>query len=318
MKHTILILAIATLTVLAPMGLADGVAPTATINGGFELFIPPEAASNLDGTPADECIGIGHQVYYGTETYQHDLLEKDDPTVAADRDPVAQAQLLSGYDRCVWNEEEGYDGVAWVNLVDAAQKPAVAWSHEPEQSPTVFGDNDGDMDREATILADGSLKGHNMWQSYASAHEAFTGDFEAFELDVEAGELRDGGLVQISMSPAPLREVSDHVVSPDCRLNIHGSLMEANMVDGHVSVDPVDAQYVVPKGYEGCPTVDEWNAADDDGKRDILSQLKIVQMSFWGFNAGVPEDPDCGCAVQIDNVSISNPASLVEAALEDA
>lgn len=310
MRHTILIFAVATLTVLAPMGLAEGVAPTATINGDFELHTENAASEQLTGTPADECIGIGHQALYGTETYQHDLLDKQDPEAAMDRDPAGQAELLVGYDHCVWSEEEGYDYV-WLNPVEKSKDAAVQWSEHPDTSPTTFGDNDGDGDREATIASGGA--GHNMWQAYPNAHEAFTGDFTAFELDVEAGEINPGALVQISMNPTPLNEQSDRTFEADCRLSFSGSLLLANMDgDGHVSVDPVDARY--SSHYDGCPSVEDWENADDDGKRDILGQLRIVQLSFWSFNRGVVEDPGCGCTVQIDNVSITNPASLAESA----
>lgn len=314
MRHTTLILAIATLTVLAPMGLSDGVAPTATINGDFELHTENPASEQLTGSPADECIGIGHQVLYGEASVQHDLIDDEDPEAAVDRisqDPEGEALYTSGYDHCVWSEEEGYDYV-WLNPVEKTKDSAAQWSTQPDTSPTTFGDNDGDGDREATISSGGA--GHNMWQAYPNAHEAFTGDFAAFELDVEAGEINPGALVQISMSPNPLDEQSDRTFEADCRLSFSGSLLLANMdSDGHVSVDPIDASY--SSHYDGCPSVQDWEDADDDEKRAILGQLRIVQMSFWSFNRGVTEDPGCGCTIQIDNVSITNPASLAESAL---
>lgn len=297
--------------IIAPMGLGQGVAPNATLNGDFELFIPPEAGQALEGTPADECIGIGHQVLYGTETYQHDLIDENDPDSAMDRDPVEQAKLFSGYGYCVWSQEEGYDYV-WLNPAEKAKDDAVQWSEHPDTSPTDFLNNDDDEDREAVIEADPSASGHNMWQAYPNAHEAFTGDFAAFEFDVEAGQINPGALVQISMNPSPLSEQSARTFEPDCRLSFSGDLLLDNLEGDHVSVDPTEARY--SSHYDGCPSEQTWEDADDEGRRTILGQLRIVQLSFWSFNRGVSENPECGCAIQIDNVSITNPASLAESA----
>lgn len=320
MRHTILILAIATLTTLAPLGLAQGVVPNAVVNGDFELYLPDQSEGPLAGTPVDECIGIGHQALFGYETvpgtlaggtYDDPQPSQADPQTAADNitsDPQGEALFLTGYGHCVSNAEEGYDA-AWLNPVRTAGDDALQWS----QQNAAFADHDGDGDREALIPHGGP--GHNLWQSIAQPFQGFTPNAEAFEFDLEAGGIASNAKVVLSMSATPMEAQSPWVgVYFDCQLTLGSSQLTDGLDDGHVSVDPTDGQFR-SRSADCDQAKADWDTAKEDGDedalRDVLGRLRIGQMSFWGFQQAA-EDPACTCAAQIDNVSLTEATTVAE------
>lgn len=302
---------------IAPLGLAEGVVPNAVVNGDFELFVPGGADSPLRDSPADECIGVGHQALFGSDTVPGTLAGgpydgvnpgEGDPAAAVEKvaeDPEGEALFLSGYGHCVSSSEKGYDA-AWLNAVSLGADPAAQWSGHDDDH---VGDLDGDGDREIGIAA--GSNGHNLWQSIVQPFQAFTPNAEAFEFDVEAGEIR--GTVIFSMSATPLEAQSPWVgLWLDCQLAFPASLLLENMdEDGHVSVDPIDGTFTSRSA--DCDGAEEnWkNAGTDEDLRKILGRLRLAQMSFWGFQTA-DADPACDCAIQIDNVSLTQATTVAE------
>jgi hypothetical protein len=310
MRSTLLILTVATLTTVAPMALAEGAVPNPVVNPGFEAALDNAATDAVEGTPADECVGVGHQVFYGDETVQSDLADDQDPQAAADRvseDPAGQALFTAGYGHCVYSDEKGTD-VAWLNPVETAGDEAVQWSGHGDDR---VGDLDEDGDREIGIAADGDH--HNLWQAWPSPFQAFTANFEALEFDVEAGALDDDASVKVSLSTNPLEAQTDRVLLfLDCDLTFTGEALEATTDDGRVSMSPTDA--IFRSRSDNCDDAEAtWEGANEEERAELLGRLRVVQLSFWGFE-DAPEDPDCGCAAQIDDVALSHATSVAEEA----
>lgn len=337
-----LIFAVACLTVVGPMGLSQGVVPNAVVNGDFELHNPDETDDALEGSVLDECIGIGHQVFWGTDSPQGQIASSIDANADADpeegasanasanlssaqagasqvaEDPEGEAFFLAGYGHCVFSDEEGAD-VAWLNPRHQASNPALAWSATPveEGGSTSFEDGDGDGDREAVVLADPARENHNMWQSWLSTNQAFTANFETFEFDVEAGTIADNARVVLSLSATPLAVQSPWVgLWLDCQLRFSADQLEASLSGDRVVADPLEASFSAAGSGDDCDDLEEaWDAAEsEEDKREILGQLRIGQLSFWSFNHVDEEDVDeaCGCAIQIDNGALTHPTSASE------
>ncbi len=317
---------ITTVALLGATAAAGGVTPNIIVNGDFEAWIPPGPSEPIQGTALDECIGVGHQAFYGSGTWQQRAENSavaasendtdgaaENVTAAGDqigKFPVQEALFLSGYGYCVFSDEEGVD-VAWLNPAKLARDDAVHWS---TGDSTLVDTVDADADREARIAADTSLSDHNMWQAWSSPHQAYTADFDALEFDVEDGAISDKASVQVSLSATPLEEVTPWVaVFLDCSLNFNAAVLQDHQAgDGRVAVDPAEAN-LVTRGDACDPAAQNWTAADHDERHAILSHLRIVQVSFWGFNHG-ELDPSCECAIQIDNVAIFHASSAAEAA----
>ncbi len=279
---------------------ATGFGPV--VNGDFELSpVPRTSTSALDNTPADECVGIGHQVFWGSETAQADATDirpapdiigaalferltnedaeddpQPDPAAAADRvssSPSEEALFLSGYGHCEFSSQKGQDQ-AWVNPAGGGgatgNEKAPGWSNTGnDNSPTTAGfyHDDDPFDREVRIVADSSLDNHNMWQSFGPSN-AFTANFEALEFDVEAGSIPSSANVQLALSATPLeRQNGETVAFFGCQLNFR----EAALVpddDGHVRVDPTIADTAGTTGVQffdrGGDDCDDIHGAWDD------------------------------------------------------
>lgn len=325
---TALVAGTALLAAAVPAATASGVAPVNPIvNGEFELSTPRALFDQTRGTPVDECTGVGHQVFYGSETPQaraEDAAEaaekgsqegvQENASAAADHaDSPEEAQeealFQAGYGHCVFSEEEGYD-LAWINPVSQTRKPAVGWSmHDEQDERTVtFGDFQGDGDREALFVQKPNGSGHNLWQSWLSQNQAFTADFQALEFTVESGTIPDNARIQVSLSATPLNNQSDEVpFFRDCALNFHGDDLASTLDDGRVSMDPVDAGFIDTGDRHCTDLADKWKTADDDERRDILSRLRVVQFSFWRFQNTGP--------LMIDDVSLTQTATVAEGAV---
>ncbi len=296
-------------------------------NGSFESpFVPPEAEGALAGTPADACIGIGHQVFYGSETVPGQLTGgpalspdpgRSDPGAAAARiaeDPVDEAAFQAGYGHCEFSQAEGTD-IVWLTPKERIDQPAM-WSVSFRIPSTEFGYNfdDDPFDREARFIPDPDLLNHNLWQSYVGQPGVYTANFEALELTLEAGEVPSSAIVRVSLSGTPLDSQSPYLAGyQDCILTF-GSEVLVPGEDGRISADPLDAALRNDPGdtTQYCAeAVDTFNdgSATEEEKRDALGRLRLVQISFWNWNTG--ED-----AVVIDDVAMPGATLFAEEAAE--
>lgn len=306
LPHRVLLIVTAA-ALLSPFAMGGGALPVnAVVNGDFELYTDQGVETPADDV-LDTCVGIGHQVYYGEETVQADLADRQDPAGAADRvtaDPAEEAARHAGVGYCVYSTDDGYD-LVWAVPSAQAQRPAVGWSFD--LSPGVeWGDFDGDGDREAKFPT-GVGSGHNMWQSYASSNQAFTADFDAFEFTIENGAVPQGAVV-LSLSMTPLAAQSADVPYYfECQITFSVTQIRDSVgVDGRVSMDPADATF--RSRNAACNELDaQWDSATNAERHVILGQLRVVQLSFWNFNRG-PTD------TIVDEVAMTWSRSAVEAA----
>lgn len=342
-----------------PLTAAHGVVENPVVNPGFEIDQPD--VKPLEGSPADECIGVGHQLFYGSHTPQakvenatvavlapEDRKAEGEEAAAAAQEGDADATLenatqaaqegnrtaaeenvtrlvdshdspkeleeealfQAGYGHCVFSDENGTD-IAWLNPVRLATDDATHWSGHNDDT---LGDLDDDGDREIAIPTDPETP-HNLWQAWPSPFQAFTARFQALELDVEAGAIPDGALIQVSLSATPVETQSgDLVLFRDCALNFPGTLLNDHLdAQGHVDVNPLEAGFS-DTGDPDCEELeDRWNDPDttDHQRREILGRLRVVQLSFWRFHVS-PEDPSCACSIQLDNVALSHATTVAE------
>lgn len=313
-------LAIAMLTGgLVALAAGTGASPAGPVtNSDFELPpFPDELNEPLTDSAIDECIGIGHQVLYGEETPQGTTTggTYDDPNPeegsaedAADQvaeNPGDEAMFASGYGHCVWGEDTGYD-LVWLHPKARTTQPA-HWSTDIREKPVEFGYNfdDDPFDREAKILADSSKAGHNLWQWMGSKHQAFTPDADSLSMDIEAGDV--SGTVKLILTNVGTNPDSTDYYQP-CSLTFSQSqLADAMDADGHIEADPTEAVFTARE--DSCEELKaDWETGDEDERRDVLSQTRITQLSFWNWNSGTETD------TVIDNVQLPGATTAVEAA----
>lgn len=302
--QALLALAAGLLLVLPAVQAPPAPADDPVVNGQFELFVPEAVYGPLEGSPVDECIGIGHQVFYGSETWQQRVEDaavaasegdaqgaQDNASAAADmwtseppNGTVRQATFLAGYGHCVFSSQEGYD-VVWLNPLNALRKPAIHWSFQDDN--TGFGDFEGD--REARIGANLSASTHNLWQAWPSPHQAYSGSFDHLSLRVEHGQVPSSAVIQLSFSATPLESQHHWVLLfLDCQLTFRaGQLLPGE--NGVIQADPTQAHF--RSRYKTCdPAEEDWNNAETpEERRLILGRLRIVQLSFWNFNRGADD-----------------------------
>lgn len=200
-------------------------------------------------------------------------------------------------------------GLPWLAGISPCHQSTVTalqWSHG---SGALYEDFDGDGDREAKILPgvpDAQVGNHNMWQSYASPHQAWSAGFDTYSFRVEGGAIPASASVIISLSTSP--NTTPHpFVGPyyDCSLRFSGALLAPD-ADGLVTIDPTEG--VFHSAYVACNgAAAAWAGADSEERREILSGLRMVQNSFWNFNTGAGE-------VVIDDVKILGAPTFAEAA----
>ncbi len=251
-----------------------------------------------------------------------------DPEGAADRfveNPEDEALFLAGYGHCVHGDDTGYDA-AWIAPAGGQGGRAAFWGgmglsgsgvSAPSSSEAGFEFDDNPFDREVRVLACSDCSGHNFWQ-VSNRHVAYTGNFDAFEFRVEAGEISDTGRVVISFSDTPLGTQSPWAAGfVLCELSFPLSAMEATPDEnGLVSVDPLDGDF--RSLYSSCDDDQAlWNdqGTTADEKREMLGQLRIIQTSFWNFHVPPSQaSEDCDCAIVIDDVAIVGATTAAEEA----
>lgn len=288
-------------------------------NSDFEAPPVPDAvAEPLEGSPIDECIGVGHQAQYGYEspqgtatggTYDQPNPDAADPQQAATNvteDPEGEAVFAAGYGHCVWGADTGYD-LAWVHPKARTTQPA-HWSTEINAPAADFGYNfdDDPFDREVKLIADDSLAHHNLWQWMGSKHQAFTPDADSLSMDIEAGDV--SGQVKLILTNLGMNPESTDYYQPCSLTFTQAQLTDAMDGDGHIAADPTNAQFAARA--PSCQDLkDAWDDESDDvSKRDVLSQTRITQLSFWGWERGTDTDS------VIDNVELPGASTAAEAA----
>ncbi|MBW3582596.1 MAG: hypothetical protein KY455_05795 [Euryarchaeota archaeon] len=145
---------------------------------------------------------------------------------------------------------------------------------------------DGDTDREVVIPGDPAGGDHNFWQSYPTLQWASL-DASAFAYTIENGTVAPSANNQLGFSLSPeydqhpwvgiFWEGAVHFTADDILANIDA--------DGRVSLDPaVDGSIICPD-WDPCRSFREnFTAADTDGRRALLGETRLVQVSFWNFN----------------------------------
>lgn len=206
-------------------------------------------------------------------------------------------------------------GLPWLASVSPCQSgavKAVGWS---SGAVADFGDFDEDGDREARFtpgVVDPVVgSSHNLWQAYPNPHQAWVADFESLQFRVEAGSVPPGALVQISLSETPLSDATPWVLLfIDCFLTFPdvADHVDAN---GNVVLDPLtDAQF--SPAWAGCndeAAVFNEPGATPEEKRNVLSKLRLVQHSYWGFETGA-------APVILDGVELTNAHTVVESLVD--
>lgn len=289
-------------------------------NGSFETpFVAEEARTALEGSPVDECTGIGHQVFFGPESTPGYLLGGEatapdptstDPGSAADRvtdDPAREALFQTGYGHCIDDAKgEGVD-LVWFNTVDHANKP-VMWSVHPRTASTAFvydGDDDP-SDREAQFIAEKSLSNHNLWQVYVSQPGLYTANFTSFDFVLEDGEIPTKANVYMHLSATPLELQTPYAAGYfECTLVLPAETMIPDG-QGQISIDPLDGDLNArdPECEDAADTFsDEGN--DEEVRRAALGRLRVVQMGFRNFNLGTQD-------VVIDDVNIQGASTAAD------
>jgi hypothetical protein len=310
------------LVALVPTASASPAGPVT--NSNFEIPpVPDEASQALAGTPVDECYGVGHQAFYGEESPQGQIAGSDfNPYALQNAEPVnpdesspseAVTQVSEDPEGvqqqqtdCVYSVEDGRD-VAWVQPKDRSTQP-FHWSMDVRNPSADFGFNfdDDPFDREVKLLADENLAHHNLWQWFGSKHQAYTPNADAFSMDLEEGDV--SGQVKLVLTSNPLHE-AEVAYYDDCSLTFTASTL-ADHVDenGHIAVDPVDADFSSRRAPCDALATQWENAENDEQRRDVLSQTRITQLSFWGWEGGTSEDS------VIDNVELPGANTAAEAA----
>lgn len=316
-RTAVIVAGIALVTVFLPATAAQGVSPVGPItNPDFEAgpTLGP-AQDTAEGSPADECVGVGHQALYGSGSPQGTATGgsygSPDPSNAdphgavaqVQEDPEGEAEFAAGYGHCEWSSQDGYD-LAWVHPVARAQQPA-HWSMDIRNPSVDFGHNfdDDPFDREVKFLADASASGHNLWQWMGSPHQAFTPNAEAFSLDIEAGS-PERGVVTFVLTTVPMETQGESYYKP-CRLVFTAEqIADAAGEDGHAEVSPLDGRFV--SRDSSCDALEQkWDGGTDAEKREVLGSTRITQFDFWGWNRN-PEP------VVVDNVQLVGATTVAE------
>lgn len=323
---------------VAPTSTAQTVSPVSSTPAGpifnptFEIGPRESPVSQaLDDSPADHCFGVGHQVFWGSETPQGEATggqlnpyaldpsglpdpSEADPQAAADSvqdDPEGEAMFLAGQGECVYGDDTGYD-LAWVQPADRSEQPA-HWSMDPQNPSVDWGTtyDDDPMDREAVFTTDGEGAHHNMWQWFGSPHQAWTPNAEALTLTLEQGDAPSNAAIKVSLSTIPDESTGPGGYYVACQLTFTGDLVNANAdADGNVAVSPLDAD--LNARHSSCDSLEaQFDGGTDAEKRDALGETRITQVSFWGWNqASTP--------VVVDDIQLEGATTYAEDAALDA
>lgn len=322
MRHLGALTILAAMLAIAPAATAAHGHDDPVTNGDFEIGLGPKAVVTVvEGTPADTCVGIGHQVFWGTDSPQQELLgDASHPAVRpdgpqqlveayldGDRDVREDAEDQSGVGHCVSSKSEGADSV-WVTPKERLETP-LFWSTalEPDRSADFGFSFDSDpFDREVRIPADASKSGHNIWQTFPSKQEAYTANFTTYQFTVEDGQIPSKAKIEVSLSLSPGYAQHPFVgVFYEAQVVFDAEDMVPN-ANGVVQPDPLQDGRIECPDYQPCRDFrSDYQDADEDGKRALLGQTRLTQNSFWSFNRG---DTD----VVLDDISIVGATTAAE------
>lgn len=185
-------------------------------------------------------------------------------------------------------ELDGTDLVV-VYPCQAGALKAFGWSSSAD---VAFEDADGSGDVEAVLPATGSPY---LYQSFASAHQAFSGHFDWFSFTREAGAIPASAIVQLLFV-----QNASPFVGPfhDCVLTFHAALMGAGP---RVRIPPAAGALTDAQPDDGwCDDLpSRWNDGSLAERTQILRDMRIVQVSFWGFRDVTLDD------VSIDGATLA-------------
>lgn len=186
----------------------------------------------------------------------------------------------------------------WLLHVEPCESSAVKalWWSTP--ATTQFADFDGDGDREARM--DGAPgPAADLVQTYASPHQLYTANFEALTFRVEGGAPPAGAAVRLALSVTPYEAITPDVpFYIDCVLTF-----PVAGARGVVRADPVGAWFGASSG--ACKrTAHDWAATGPEGRRTILSRLRIVELSFAGMRGVGP--------VVLDGIDLAGARTIAE------
>jgi hypothetical protein len=293
MRWTLPVAILGCLLVLSSVA-ASGQSVDPLLNGDFEdPALPRQVAETVDGSPADTCVGVGHQVFYGSDSPQGEVLGEPsdvndaDPTAAGEvDDPATSARQIAGVGHCVDSAERGQD-VVWVAPEDASRSPA-AWSTPGTASAVewVYGADDDPFDREALIYASDRPVRENLWQSLASAQQTFRADADALVLEVETGQLSAGASLHVGLALSPTYTQHPFVgVFEEARLVLDVSAGSSSEL---VRLDPVrDGEIACPNAWQPCQEYRHAFATASPAERaDLLGQARLVEVALAGFAQG--------------------------------
>lgn len=163
-------------------------------------------------------------------------------------------------------------------------------------------DRDGDGDLEMAVPSP-AINGHSFYQAFANPQQAFRGDARKLSFDLETGTPTPGtgsGVVIISYSQSPYDMIHPWVpIYVECSLTFSSTTLLAGSwtpyggpkggTYWHVEIGPEAAP--MRSYWPGCDaTAAEYNAANAQGRRDILTRLRPVQTSFWNFDGQVVDN----------------------------
>lgn len=172
-------------------------------------------------------------------------------------------------------------------------------------------DADGDGDAEMVVPAQ-PFSSHNFWHPFANAQQAFSANFDKMTFDIELdgvtrAQLPNSAYIAISVALTPFNDLHQFaVLYVECSLSVTKSqLLSAatfTTVPGpggrtylHVSIDPTAMAFraYTSDGFEGCNNEEAaWGPASAADRRAMLGTMRLVQVSFWGWNGAVIDNVD--------------------------
>lgn len=273
----------------APALAAETASPV--FNGRFETFV--RGSGWLGATPVGgEGLGVGHQIYC-TQTA---IVVWGANCAGAPADRVAAAQQVADHpvrEYQAWTDRGYHDGDLGV-LAPASANVwyAAGWNVYPLHG-VAFGDFDGTGDREARFESPSSV----LYQNYGatSTHMVVPmGTVQSISFRLEEGA--PAGMVRLLLDSFPTESATDYplffynyqLVLPAFAWQRSGSLVTIDPARG-VLLGPSASSYAVADA-DDHPDASRWSSATDEERREILMQLRAIQLGFQSFDAGAVID----------------------------
>lgn len=207
----------------------------------------------------------------------------------------------------VGNQEHNVGRLVIVDTCSPGAMKAAQWS---SPDTTLIGDWNGVGNRRAGFVGGGGL--HDLWQAYPNPQQAWSLDFATYRFQTAnfgffTHAPGPGAHIQLGFSLSPGYQQHPWVgIFWEGALQFTRSDMTIG-TDGYVNLDPVVHGEIICPAWQPCFDFKaEYDAADDDGKRELLGQARLVQNSFWSFGTSP------GQVVMVDNVEIGGAKTFGE------